>query len=418
MKLHPLFLLFLIACWPAPAFPVTVDRAIELVTLPDVDGNGVGELAVFVSGPRGGGTPDAFGPTPSVYVRDSSSNAPLTEFLLADIGWNTLDTFSVTDGSSASVGVLQQHVDFRTRVQLYDAGSGTLIREIPFLASYRPAVGAVFLANADGTGKPGIAVVATGGSHGIVAEVRSSRDGTHVRSMDFVYYSVWDYASVQPRGIVTLTDQNGNGSDELAVLARVIPGIPQTISAVVMDPATGEQLSPYFVENGSSRLRFLAPSDRPRGVAVVADADGDGGSELAVLAKRGPRKPTRLEVKGATNAELVSSGIVLGPSVQPRFLRAIRSVDGNGSGGLALAAVRANGRIALDLRDARNGTLMNRARMRSTALDPRDLEVVPDFSDNGVEELALITRHAETGAVRIHLRDAATGTRLRVLKLP
>jgi hypothetical protein len=102
----------------------------------------------------------------------------------------------------------------------------------------------------------------------------------------------------------------------------------------------------------------------------------------------------------------------------PRQIRALGDVDGNGAAEIAVAALRPNGRITVDVRDGATQALTSRTNFLPVGFDPRGLEVLPDQSGNGVEELAVLGRNPQSGEVRIQIRDAATGELLRTLLRP
>jgi hypothetical protein len=102
----------------------------------------------------------------------------------------------------------------------------------------------------------------------------------------------------------------------------------------------------------------------------------------------------------------------------PRHLRALGDVDGNGAAEIAVEALRPNGSIVVDVRDGVTQTLTRRTHFLTAGFDPHDLEVLPDQSGNGVEELAVLGRNPQTGDIRIQIRDAATGEHLRTIRRP
>lgn len=53
-----------------------------------------------------------------------------------------------------------------------------------------------------------------------------------------------------------------------------------------------------------------------------------------------------------------------------------------------------------------------------SAYDPRDVEVLDDVSGNSIQEVVVVGRRTDDGQVRVQLRDALSGTKLRNIDLP
>jgi len=402
------------------------DRELDLVVLADLNGNSSAELATLVSEPRGEGDAGAFGDLPRIYIRDSVTGARISSIRLFDRDWRTLELVAVLlDDGASLVGALQQHSGGAIQITLYDAATGTFVRSFPFLGTAQTAIAATFVADATGPGVPGLAVLAhnrpidgrgysyTAGEE-VIIEVRSPDTGAQLQKLYNLYYPAWDYGwDVRPLAIAQVDDQNGNGSSELAVLARVW-GYSTEIAVVTRDAQSAEYLSPYDVGNGEATMIYTN-TRRPVGFVSLPDATGDGQAELAVLGPAG--MGYKLQLREVIDGALVWSRRIV-VDWTPRHLRALGDVDGNGAAEVAVAALRSDGRITVDVRDGATATLTSRISFLTAGFDPRDLEVLPDQSGNGVEELAVIGRNPQTGDVRIQIRDAATGELLSTIRRP
>jgi hypothetical protein len=402
------------------------DRELELVVLADLNGNASAELATLVSEPQGAGGVGQFGVVPTVYVKDSATGARISSFRLFELDhWHTLELIAVPLSDGSLIGALQQHSGGAIRITLYDAATGAFVRNIAFLDTSRTAIAATFVPDATGPGVPGLAVLAwvrpidgrgysyTAGEE-VIIEVRRPDTGERLQKLYNLYYPAWDYGyDVRPLAIAQVDDQNGNGSSELAVLARVW-GYRKTIAVVTRDTQSADYLSPYNLGNGEATMIYTNIG-KPVGFVSLPDASGDGQAELAVLGSVG--NVYRLQLREITDGALVWSRRTI-VDWTPRQIRALGDVDGNGAAEIAVAALRPNGRITVDVRDGATQALTSRTNFLPVGFDPRGLEVLPDQSGNGVEELAVLGRNPQSGEIRIQIRDAATGELLRTLLRP
>jgi len=396
------------------------DRELDLVVLADLNGNSSAELATLVSEPKGAGDAGAFDILPRVSIRDSATGAQISSFRMFDLDWRTLELIAVPYGDGSLIGALQQHRGGAIRVTLYDAATGAFARNIAFPGAGLTAIAVAFVRDAAGPGVPGLAVLIDGRGYSytageeVIIEVRSPDTGEQLQKLYNSYYPVWDYGwGVMPVAIAQVDDQNGNGSSELAVLARVW-GYRNAIAVVTRDAQSGDYLSPYNGSNGEATMVYNNIG-QPIGFVSLPDASGDGQAELAVLGSAGIGY--KLQLREITDGVLVWNRRVL-LDWTPRHVRALGDVDGNGAAEIAVAVLRANGRIAVDVHDGAAPTLTSRTNFLPAGFDPRGLEVLPDQSGNGVEELAVIGRNPQTGNIRIQIRDAATGELLRTILRP
>jgi len=403
------------------------DRELDLVVLADLNGNSSAELATLVSEPQGEGGTGAFGTLPRIYIRDSVTGVRISSIRLFDRDWRTLELVAVPLGDGGSlIGALQQHSGGAIQITLYDAATGAFARNIAFLGTSQTAIAATFIRDAAGPGVPGLAVLAwirpidgRGYSYSageeVIIEVRRPDTGAQLQKLYNLYYPAWDYGwDVRPLAIAQVDDQNGNGSSELAVLARV-RGYSTEIAVVTRDAQSAEYLSPQNVGNGEATMIYTN-TRKPVGFVSLPDVSGDGQAELAVLGPGGSGHG--LQLREVTDGALVWSRRIF-VDWTPRHVRALGDVDGNGAAEIAVAALRPDGRITVDVRDGAAQTLTSRTNfLTAGGFDTHDLEVLPDQSGNGVEELAVIGRNPQTGDVRIQIRDAATGELLRTIRRP
>ncbi len=399
---------------------------LDLVASPDLNGNASAELATLVSAPNTDAGTGIFDVYSHVFIRDSATGARISHFGLREPYWRTLELIAVPHGEGSLIGALQQRVSGAIRVTLHDAATGEFVQNIAFLDTGQTAIAVTFIRDAAGPDVPGLAVLAWNqpidgrpysylAGEEVIIEVRRLDTGAQLQKMYNAYYPVWSYGyDVTPLAIAAVDDQNGNGSSEIAVLARVTNAESEYLAVVTRDADSTEYLSPYSLGNGEATM-FFTNTNTPVGFVALSDASGNGQAELAVL---GPGdEGYRLQLREVTDGSLVGNRLIYS-DWSPRQVRVLGDVDGNGVAEIAVAALRTNGRITVDVRDGAALTLTSRVNFLTAGFDPCDLEVLPDQSGNGVEELALIARNEQTGDVRIQIRDAATGELLRTFWRP
>ncbi|WP_167505794.1 LamG domain-containing protein [Desulfosediminicola flagellatus] len=137
--------------------------------------------------------------------------------------------------------------------------------ENPLTSVSRKYQDATSIADLDGNGFPEIAVLHTRNGHTYVT-LKDSYNKTQVGRIYF-FNDKWT-----PKAISTLADMNGNGTDELAVLA--VKKENGKVWVKILDSETREVLnSVYFLDNDWMAM----------GLTTVADLNQNGVDELAVL---------------------------------------------------------------------------------------------------------------------------------------
>ena len=147
---------------------------------------------------------------------------------------------------------------------------------------------ATSIADLDGNGFPEIAVLNTRDGHTYVT-LKDSDDKTQVGRIYF-FNDEWT-----PKAISTLSDMNGNGTDELAVLA--VKKENGKVWVKVMDSETKEVLNwVYFVNRDWMAM----------GLTTVADLNNNGVDELAVLVVKKSTSKASTVIRDAETKEQLS----------------------------------------------------------------------------------------------------------------
>ncbi len=250
-------------------------RPRAMVALPDVNGNGVSELAVL-------GTHTSTGQM-EVQVLDAQTGNRINNVLftkgLAPKGLTVLPDL---DGNGkAELGVLGVNATSGgVSVEIRDSVKGTLLRRIPFSSAYAPRM-LVTVPAVSGAGIPGVAVLQVDWTaRKFLVQVKNARTGAMVRNTRF------DDACT-PRSLAALPSINENGASELALLSA--NDDLSRVMAEVKDAVSGALVKP---------VRFAA-GQAPQSVTVLPDTDQNGAPDLAALMVYKNTGRMRIRIKDA-----------------------------------------------------------------------------------------------------------------------
>jgi Tol biopolymer transport system component len=226
----------------------------RLAVLPDRNGNGAAELAVLGIKASNGAI--------AAEIKDARTGAGLGKVFFAKT-FQPVDFAAVADANgndAAELAVLGVNAAGQPRVELRDSASAALVKVL-WSPNWTTPLNLAELPDANGNGTPEIAVLGQGGK----AVVVKTADAGTAAQLGFVYYN----RNFMPHQVAALPDLNANGVAELAVLGRDAAG---QLNTDLRDAVTGA-----LVRN----LQFeqLAPLD----LAVLADLNGNGSPEIAVL---------------------------------------------------------------------------------------------------------------------------------------
>lgn len=269
-----------------------------------------------------------------VEVRDSLSGVGIRSSLFPA----TLPPFDlaivpeVNGKNTAGLAVLQQN-DTTLRVQLKDAFSGAGILAIRFSARY-DGVNLQVLSDLNGNGKPELAVLghnkATTRPDAI--EIRDSSSGDLIRLINLG-------RGPTPQQLFSLPDLNSNGGQELAVLRTVAGGVE------VMDSQVG---LPF------NMLNYRV--SQPYRLAGVTDAGGN--TDLALLGERAADGQNRAVVHDVLTDWHVKTVVYDPRGVNVGF---ISIPDINGNGVSELVRLRQQSGVhpfVAEVRDGKTGELL------------------------------------------------------------
>jgi hypothetical protein len=299
----------------------------------------------------------------------------------------------LTGDGSQYLAVLFEDAEAGTvTAQIKQAVSGTLIQIFDFDQGYAPLDLAV-VPDQNANGAAELALLGRHATNGSVqVEVRDTRTGERLTAVAF-------NPVFAPQRLAVLPDRNGNGSAELAVLG--INAGNGAIAAAIKDAATGAGLGQIF----------FAKTFRPVDFAAVADTNGNGVAELAVLGVNSDGQP-RVELRDSGNAALVK--VLWSPKwTTPLGLVEVPDANGNGT---PEVAVLGQGTKSVVVKTVDAGTAAQLGFVYyNRNFTPHQVAALPDLNANGVAELAVLGRDAG-GQLKTELRDAVTGALVRNLR--
>ncbi|WP_295613297.1 SBBP repeat-containing protein, partial [uncultured Lamprocystis sp.] len=275
--------------------------------------------------------------------------------------------------------------------QIKQAVTGTLIQTFVFDQGYAPLDLAV-VPDQNRNGAPELALLGRHAANGgVQVEVRDTRTGARLTAVAF-------NPAFAPQRLAVLPDRNGNGAAELAVLG--INAGNGAIAAEIKDAATGAGLGKVF----------FAKTFQPVDFAAVADANGNGAAELAVLGVNAAGQP-RVELRDSGNAALVK--VLWSPKwTTPLNLAAVPDANGNGTPEVAVLGQGTKG-VVVKTADAATAAQLGFVYYNRN-FTPHQVAALPDRNANGVAELAVLGRDA-AGQLKTELHDAVTGALVRNL---
>jgi probable HAF family extracellular repeat protein len=346
--------------------------------LPDVNGNGVADLALLRERPI------------HVEIRDGSTAALVTVLPVLADSFVPLAATSLPDSDGNGVAELAvlaaRRSDGRIVVEIRNLAGAAVTRQIWFSPGQTPER-MIVVGDADANGVVDIAVLSTRKSDGRgLVEVRNAFGLQNPRVLAVA-------ADTQVKDIEPVGDADTNGVPEFAVLGtRNSDGR----GFVEIRNAAGV---------ANARTVWFANGHSPVDLAAVADADGNGVSEVAVLSRRISDNRYAVEVKnaaGPTNA--FTTWVAL--DLRAIALQSLGDADGNSVPELAVLSHRNyDARAVIEVKNAA-GTVSGRTFWLPTGLRGGDMVASPDTSGDGIPEVFVVMTRGDARIV-VERRNAA-----------
>ena len=174
-----------------------------IVGLPDINENGIPEVAVAMPG------------STRVHIRDGSTDALISDI---DFGNDAAFDLAVLPDLNASghpeIAVLNEQPSGQVRVQIRDSVDGDIVKYLWYGSQYDP-VGMSIVPDYSGSGFPEVAVLgAQLGTDAIRVQLRDAASDTF---LDNVFLGTQSIA----KDLVSVTDISGNGMPEMGILGML-----------------------------------------------------------------------------------------------------------------------------------------------------------------------------------------------------
>jgi len=316
----------------------TIVKATAEMAIPDLNGNGANEYAIVRNGTVGSVVPVTVeihdGGTGTLIKRNSyhgNGIQPGLAVTVPDLNGNGLDEV-------AAMGINGGNIKLRVA----DAATNTEISKFSFYTSGHDPVGMTTLADVSGNGLSEVALLATRNSdNAIVVQVRDAKTGVQPFG-DITFLN----SGFTPLKLLTLPDIDGNGVEELAVLAT-----RNSDTRAVVEIREGDGSA------GFSRLWFLNQNFDVFDAVVGPDTDGNGIPEIAVLADRNSDGRIVVERRNATGTPAATRRWFFneGGWSSEAFVALSDTGDADSAPEYAVLAVRnSDNRPAVELKNARD----------------------------------------------------------------
>ena len=362
------------------AFVAKISEGVAMIprlrTDRDIDGDGAPDLAVLTADGKKVSVKRQTGQLIG-NVAFNKAGTPVAFETMDNFGGTPAPEFAVLGAGGVS--------------EVRDARSGELLGSVIFDPKLTPVDLAV-LKDVNGNGVPELAMLGQSSAGQGIVEIRDAATGTRLTRIT--------YASVlQPKGLVTIDDLNGDGRRELGMLGDHVT-LKGNDRIEVRDGFTGLRIVNLWL--GS---RFTVELSRR-----VGDLTGDGIGEVATL--RTKPNAVNVLVEDPVNATTVT-GMGFTPQYRPVDLVSIDDFNHNGAFELGLLARDSvTGSQRMDILDSRS-----KQRLRRLTF-PKDFvvqgaDVLPDRNGNGAEEVAVLARRNSDGAMNVYIKDAASGALLQ-----
>jgi hypothetical protein len=355
-----------------------------LAYLPDINANDSPEMALLVPGASN-----------HVHIRDGS-----TDELIGDIDFGTDPVYAMTvladlnASGGPEIAVLNQQPSGQVRVQIRDSVTGTLVRNLWYGMLYAP-VSMRALPDYDSSGYPEIAVMGS-----------DSTDAIRVQVQDAVTGNFLDNVFLGNQGIgkdfVAVSDTSGNSIPELGILS-VLKGNDQ-VRMQLWDAADATfQTNVWF-----------GKVYQPQSMITMPDINANGSEEIVAIGVDPATQNIRVQVRDSAST-ITHYNIWLGNTNQAVDIALINDINGNGFADLAVLLKTPTGTGRVRVQDGLDGAFI-RNLFYTVVENPTGLAVMPDYSGNGFDELAVLGESA--GVRHVQILDTSSGSQVNRIDYP
>lgn len=292
-----------------------------------------------------------------------------------------------------------------------DGNDGSELRTVKFFSSaWQPqAFAALADGNGDGTlDDPALAVLAFNSNTGqIKVQLRDATTGDRIGSNIAAFNSDWNAL-----GLAILADADGNGvADDPAAAVLAQNTVDERIMVDLIRFSDGAQLG---------RWKFFTPSWEAKSVAAYVPAGG--APRIAVLATDPVSGRTRIQYR-LTTIDGKTNVFVSGPGIDTFDMDIMLDVDGNGTAddpAFVVVGKKVSGtenNVVFIIRES-DGLKLADWSIINGSYDARGMEIIPDISLNGYEEIVALAQPVDGGNLLIRIRDLEGGNNVDTLTGP
>jgi uncharacterized repeat protein (TIGR01451 family) len=358
-----------------------------MTAMPDTNGNGYDEVVVLM---EDSGSGDYI-----ASVQDSQSGIVISQVNFGSEPVVSLDTIDDIDGNGhPELAALALKLSGHMWVQVRDSVAGNLINAIYYGTSHAPVDMAV-VPDTDGNGVAEIAVLGVDSTGLSRLLARDALSGA-VTSKIFISNKTTLV------DISIMADISGNGMPEIVFHGRDTS--LNQVKAHIRDFSTGENI----------RNIFFGTLYEPVQLHVVNDLSGDGLPDLCQVGRRLDTGTIRMLVMSSSDGEVVSKTFA-GNTDHPIDSASVADMNGNGAPEMALLVQVGAGVAKITISDGATGSFI-RDIFPGSMYEPQGMVVVRDMNANGRAELAVAGNTATIPSVQIS--DSDSGEQLKLIVLP
>ncbi len=370
----------------------------DLREVPNIGGTAANEAAILKVDQVSGTSDEVI----AVQINDVNNGALINElnYLNPDFGANGITVYpGLAPNGGPGIGLWgSRRSDGLSIVQIKDAASGALIRNVFPLSAAWAVIQVEAVPNVAPNGGYGVAALATNVQSGLmIVQVKNAADNTVIRNV-FPLGFGWFPISMD------VVPDIGNGVPGIAVLAQRV----------------SDQLTIVQVRNAidGSLVRNVFPLGfgfTPMEMRVIGDSNGDNVWDIATRMRRNSDNLEVLQVRDTIGNSFIRNHFPLPMPAWVTFLNAIRPIDNNGTSEMSVLSVRmSDGQMLAQVRDVGTATLTNNTFLIGPPWTPGLVyRSFADINGNNVSEIAALVQNSVTRAHLLQIRDAADATVLR-----
>jgi hypothetical protein len=369
---------------PIPPEPFT-----DIVSLGDLNGNGSSDVAVAVAGGA------------RVHIRDGSTDALITDIDFgADVAFDMAVLPDLDASGNPEIAILQQQASGQVRVQARDTVTGAVTKNLWFGLQYEP-VSMDVVADYSGNSLPEVAVL---GSEAGTDAVRVQIQDTATGFLDNVFLGTQSIA----KDLVSVTDTSGNGIPEIGILGVL---------------KANDQVRMQMWDAGTAAFQsnvWFAKVYQPQSTITMPDINSNGSDEIVAMGVDPATQNIRVQVRDS-DTTATHYNIWLGAVNEAVDIALINDINGNGVQDLAVLLKTPTGTGRVRVQDGLNGAFI-RNLFYTVVENPVGLAVMPDYSGNGFDELAVLGELIDptTGEPGSHVQilDTSSGSQVNRIDFP